>query len=259
LIDEERYMKKTAAILLVLFSVFNGISYGDVCSAMSDDVIKKHADLESFTVVSKREVNGLCEIIVNSGNSLIPFYGAGKFIISGEMYENGRALTSDKIYEINMQRFREAKKEVDALVAFTYTPAKVKIETSLYMFTDPLCPYCNKIGADVISLSERLGFRIKVLLYTVHGERGKEKCIEAACRSMDGGSFNLPGYYEQEWKKKETEKAFLCIKGEALVAKTEALSEIIGVDSVPFFFIDDGNYVSGASMEEVEALFGDKQ
>jgi protein-disulfide isomerase len=123
------------------------------------------------------------------------------------------------------------------------------------MFTDPLCPFCNRIGGEVIKLSDRLGFKLKILLLNVHGEKGRAKCIEAVCRNSVNPSFNFIEYNKPEWKNSDAGKEFICQRGSDLVDKIEKLSEKLGIDSVPFFFINDGSFVSGASIEEVELLF----
>lgn len=242
-----------AAVLIFASSVES--SRGEVCQELTPQLIKNHLALDEFTVVSVRELNGLCEVIINSNNRLITFYGNRKFLVSGEMYENGVSLTESKLYDINKSILKSAINDIDGCVVFTYEPTEIKTETTLYMFTDPLCPFCNKAGGEIKEISDRLGFRVKVLLLNVHGEKGRAKCIEAVCRNAANPSFNLAEYNSPEWKKGDADKEFACQKGSELVDRTEKLSEKLGIDSVPFFFINDGRHVSGASIEDVELLF----
>lgn len=242
-----------AALLIIL--LFQGISRGDTCQEITPDIIKKHLSLDEFSVTSKRELNGLCELIISTENRFITLYGNKSYMISGEMYENGISLTERKLYDVNKSILKNGVREAEGCVVFSYSPAEVKTETILYMFTDPLCPFCNRIGGEIKALSDRLGFKVKVLLLNVHGEKGREKCIEAVCRNYSDPSFNFSEYNKPEWKKSDTKKEFICPKGSELVDKTEKLSEKLGIDSVPFFFINDGSHVSGASIEDVELLF----
>lgn len=245
----------TVAAVFVTIFLFQGASKGNTCKEVTDEVITKHLALETFTVMSRRELNGLCEVIINTENRVISFYGNKKFLISGEMYENGSSLTESMLYDINKSLLKSSISEVESCAVFTYLPAEVKTEKTLYMFTDPLCPFCNRIGGEIKVLSDRVGFKVKVLLLNVHGEKGRERCIEAVCRNSVNPSFNFIEYNKPEWKKSDTKKEFICPKGSEVVDKTEKLSEKLGIDSVPFFFVNDGRHVSGASIEDVELLF----
>jgi len=252
-------MKKMIVALLLVFFPFAEFSWGDVCGDLTDDVIKKQLDVEEFRVVSKREVNGVCELIITINSRLIPFYGNRKYLVSGEMYVNGVSLTRNAIYNIIKTRIVSSLGEVNRCVVFSYNPPEIRMDTTLYMFTDPLCPFCNKISGEIRELSDRLGFKVKVLLLNVHGERGRVKCIEAICRNSADPSFNFIEYNRPGWKKKSAETGFLCKEGGNLLDRIDLLSEKIGIDSVPFFFVDDGRHVSGASIEEVRLLFNDKR
>lgn len=247
-------IQAVAAALLVLVAV-QSVAKDDICKEVTDEVIKKHLEFDVFKVVSRREVHGLCELLIDTDNRLLPYYGTRDFLISGEMYENGISLAESKLYELKKTVISSAVKEADECVAFVYEPAKIKTENALYMFTDPLCPYCSKAGVEIKALADRLGFRVNILFFNVHGERGRAKSIEAICRNALDPSFNLEAYNGQEWKKSEPDKKFDCKKGKEFLDKTEKLCEKLGVDSVPFFFINDGTYVSGAVIDEVERMF----
>ncbi len=247
-------IQAVATALFILIAV-QSVAKDDICKEVTDEVIKKHLEFDSFKVVSRREVHGLCELLIDTDNRLLPYYGTRDFLISGEMYENGISLAESKLYELKKTAISSAIKEADECVAFVYEPPKIKTQSALYMFTDPLCPYCSKAGVDIKALADRLGFRVKVLFFNVHGERGRVKCIEAICRNTSDPSFNLEAYNGQEWKKNAPDRKFECTKGGELLDKTEKLCEKLGVDSVPFFFVDNGNYVSGAMIDEVAKMF----
>lgn len=243
-----------AAVFVAMF-LFQGASEANTCNEVTDEVIKKHLALDTFTVMSKRELNGLCEVFINTENRVLSFYGNKKFLISGEMFENGGSLTESMLYKINKSVLKSSISEVESCAVFSYSPAVVKTEKTLYMFTDPLCPFCNRIGGEIKVLSDKMGFKVKILLLNVHGEKGRERCIEAVCRNSVNPSFDFIEYNKPEWKKSGARKEFICPKGSELVDKTDKLSEKLGIDSVPFFFVNDGRHVSGASIEDVELLF----
>lgn len=241
--------------LLVPASFASLYSEPDKCSRITDEIISKHLPVSEFSVVSKREVRGVCEVVINVSNRIIPLYGNEDFLISGDMYNNRANITKEKIYDINRSAFLENKTTLDGLAAFEYKPAEIKSERVLYMFTEPLCPYCHKAGSEVKRLSDKYGIKVKVLLVTMKGEEGRRKCIEAACRHfMLKEQFNFVHYNELGWKKEIPDEKYICGQGIELIRKTEEVSNKMNIDGIPLFYLDNGEYVSGADIEALEVL-----
>lgn len=228
----------------------------DKCSKISIDTISKQIPVSDFKIISTRELHGLCEIIINISGRVIPLYGGEDFLISGDLFHEKKNITRDKVSELNKKVFLENKKSLDELVAFEYKPAEIKTDKKIYMFTEPLCPYCHRAGGEIKTMADKYGFVVKILLLSMKGEEGQRKCIEAACRHyIFEDKFNLEQYNQIEWKKEKVEEKFICEKGVELVKKTEELSEKLNIDGIPVFYTNEGDYVSGADMEALEKFF----
>lgn len=254
------FITKTISVIILMLSLNNSL-YSDSgrCSRITAETIKNHIPVTGFEILSTREVEGFCEIIISINSRIVPLYGDEKYLISGDLYQSKKNVTKDKIYQVNKKNFLENKSALDQLTAFEYTPAVIQSDKILYMFTEPLCPYCHKAGGEVKKLADKYGFKIKVLLITMKGEEGKRKCIEAACRHfIFKEKFNIDQYNQIEWKQAKTDEEFICEKGIQLIEKTEELSNKMNIDGIPLFYLNNGDYVSGAEIEALEQLINQK-
>ncbi len=249
-------MRKSIFTVFLIFSFYVFLySETDKCSKITVETISKHLPISNFTIISSREVQGVCEIIININNRIIPLYGDENYLISGDLFHNRVNVTKDKIYEVNKSIFLENKNALDEVVAFEYKPKEIKSEKVLYMFTEPYCPYCHRAGEEVKKMADKYGITVKVLLVTMKGEEGRKKCIEAACRHfIFNEKFNLEEYNQLEWKQKKPDEEFICEKGGILIKKTEELSNKMNIDGIPLFYLNNGDYISGADMEALELL-----
>ena len=251
---------KSSFLLFIVFSSFTFLyPESDKCGRITPEIISRHVPISGFDIISSRDIHGLCEIIINVNDRIIPLYGNEDCLVAGDLFHERRNATKDKIYEINKKNFLANKNTLDELVAFEYKPAEVKQEKVLYMFTEPLCPYCHQAGIEVKKLADKYGITVKVLLVSMRGEDGKKKCVEAACRHyIYKDKFNLEEYNQIEWKKEKPDEGFICEKGIALIKKTEELSKKMSIDGIPLFYINSGDYVSGADIEALELLINSR-
>lgn len=251
----------TKSILtFIIISFFTSVSAeNDVCRKINNEAILKNIPVSDFKILSTREIEGICEVIININDRVIPLYGNENFLVSGDLFKNRQNITKDMIYNVNRKAFLDIKKNIDDIVAFEYRPKEIKSEKVVYMFTEPLCPYCHKAGSEVKNLADRYGFTVKVLLVSMKGEEGKRKCIEAACRNfIFKEKFNLEQYNQLEWKKEKPDEQFICEKGAALIKKTEEISNRLYIDGIPVFYLNNGDYISGAEMNALEQLIKSK-
>jgi len=63
-------------------------AFAGVCNEVNEELLQKHAPIPPYKVVSKREVKGLCELILNINGDLVPVYATKDFILAGEMFSN---------------------------------------------------------------------------------------------------------------------------------------------------------------------------
>lgn len=249
------FIIKIFFVFILFFSYSYLFSESEKCNRITDVTISKHIPIADFKILSKREIHGVCEVIINVNSRIIPLYGDENYLISGDLFYNKKNITKENIYEVNKKNFLKNKTSMDELTAFEYKPGNIKPGKTIYMFTEPLCPYCHKAGGEVKKLADQYGYSVKVLLVSMKGEEGKRKCIEAACRHfIFKENFNLEQYNQIEWKKEKTENEFICEKGISLIKQTEELSNKMNVDGIPLFYTDNGDSVSGADMEALEKL-----
>jgi len=241
-------MKKFLLFLTVSITalVYNQISAAeDSCSHVTESFVKSHIAVSRVEIVSKTPVNGFCQVILKLNNKLIPLYTGKDFVIAGDMYQNRKKITKEAINRIKSDNFKKNRKQLDDSVAIIYEPQK-KTGPVIYMFTEPLCPYCHDAGEKIRKISDKYGATIKLVLYSVHGEKGVKKCVEAACRG-----FNLVEYNEIKWKTAKGSEKYQCRRGRDLVARAETISEKLGLEGVPAFFLDDGTFINGADMKKI--------
>lgn len=242
-------MKKILALLVLSLSTgifVAGESAPDPCSAVNETAIRIHLPLKDFTIESKQRRHGLCEVILRVKGRLIPVYAGENFMIAGDLYVYQKKITAETIEVIKKKTFTAHVPLIEKSVAITYEPKK-KSGRTIYFFTDPLCPYCHQAGEGIRKLADRYGVTLKVLLSSVHGQKGTDKSVEAVCRK-----FTFSRYNDLKWKTRKSEKKHLCQRGKELVASAEKISDSLGIEGVPAFYIDNGFFVSGGDIKKIE-------
>ena len=168
------------------------------------------------------------------------------------MIQNRKQVTEAKIDALKAERFKKILPELDSVVSITYKPEKTT-HRKIYMITDPLCPYCNMAAKKIIPLADKFGVEVRAVLYSVHGEKGELKAVEAICKKM-----TLNQYAEEEWKTLPFLEDNRCREGESLIDNTKEIIRKTGITGVPVFVSDTGQFVNGANMTAVESLLRDK-
>ncbi len=246
--------KISIIIALLAVTLFNRetMTAGDPCSGKEKEFIKKHLPIDDFSIVSRKPVRGMCEIIVNFNDQLIPLYAGSDFILTGNLYGEGIKLTEESINSIKAGNFRKQMERVKKAVSFSYIPP-VRKGKSVYMFTDPLCGYCNNAIKSIKGLADKHGAVFNFILISFHGEKGKAKAIEAVCRKFGFGEYSKP-----EWKKSKVMAIHRCGEGEEAFRRGSTLLDLLGIEGVPAFYIDDGTFISGSEMELLDRVLGRK-
>ncbi len=234
-------------LLLAAGLLFAESNKENPCSGVSEKTVRAHLPVAEFTIESKQPRFGLCEVILRVKGRLVPLYGKKNFFIAGDLYLEKTKVTGHALSRVQKRIFISQRSRIEKNVVMTYAPKK-STKRVLYLFTDPLCPYCHEAGEAAMKLADRYNVTLKVLLYPVHGEKGVKKSVEAVCRK-----FTFQQYNNLKWKSAEADDSFQCARGKRLVKEAEVISESLGIDGVPAFYFDNGVFVSGADMKEVEA------
>jgi thiol:disulfide interchange protein DsbC len=241
------------AIMISIFQPSPCLS-ADLCSRIDISTISDMAgvDLTKALIVSKTQIQDpdLCQVILKIPGRYIPCYVSDNSLILGHLYRDGQNISQHRISETKKSVFAAKTAELDKLVAFSYRPSvgPVGERRTLYLITDPLCPYCHEIEPQLRDLADKHNLQVNLILYSVHGSHGKEKCIEAVCRNF---SFNE--YINDGWRKKDPGR-YDCDKGRLLIENTRKTASEIGIESVPMFILDDGRSITGADLTALEML-----
>ena len=244
-------------ICLVLTIILGLISFcfaetHNPCDQVDMNWLRTHSPIPQGEIVSKSDMGSLCEIILQFGNEYVPVFSGDDFIIAGEMIKHRKQVTLAKINALKADGFKKLLPKLDSVAAITYKPEKESTR-KVYMITDPLCPYCNLAAKKIVPLADKLGVEVKAVLYSVHGEKGEQKSVEAICKKM-----SLNQYAEEEWKRLPFLEDYRCKKGEQLIADTRDIIMKTGITGVPVFITHTGQFVNGANMAAVEALLTGK-
>jgi len=229
--------KIIAALLFLGMSTTGIASTSNPCSGVNIDFLRKHVPVPPAEIVSKRPTDGgLCEVILKINEEYVPVYTGSTFVIAGEMFKNRHQVTQERIAKLKAENFVKLRKEADKLVAFVYKP-KGKIKHTLYMFTDPVCPFCHKAEENIKQIADEYHTQVKFIFFPVHIPAGREKAIEPVCRKLDAET-----YLKGDWKKdsdKNSDK-YQCEKGKKLLEDSARLARRLGIRGVPTFFLENG-------------------
>lgn len=219
----------------------------NTCANVNINTIAQNVMLPTninLKVVSKRPLgNDFCEIVCKTQNQYITFYtpSNGKYVIRGWLFKDKNNLTGARLAKMQNAAFKSLKPDLDKQVAFKYTP-KGHINTTTYMITDPLCPFCHKAEDQIKKIADEYHTEINFILFSVHGEQGQNKIVEAICRN-----FSADEYLSDTWKK--SSRKYDCEKGIKQLNQTRTIVQKLGIRGVPVFYIRDGQMISGANMD----------
>ena len=215
-----------------------GIGYSGVC----DFDLKTHLPNipPSAEVVEKREVHGLCEIVVSHPMGEVIFYGKKDFLILGNMIVKGRDITSERISKRRSALFKKHHRDLEKLVGLTY--GKGKGQSYFYFISDPDCPYCQAVKRGVRELADKHRWTVKVVWYPLPIHPGADKKAESfICEKK-----TYDDYIKDNWGSKE------CKEGKEKVKKALELLQKLRIGGTPTFIFPDGSMVMGADLDRLE-------
>jgi len=229
--------------LLVWVGVAFASDMADPCSAITLASLRQQVPIPPATILSKKAVAGMCEVILDIRGQYVPVYAGPDYVIAGEMFKDRRQVTQKTITGLRAKRFRALKREVDKCVAMTLKPSSGKVDKTVYMITDPVCPFCHRAESRLREFADKYGAEFKLILYSVHPPVGRRKAVEAVCRGL-----SAEAYLDGKWKQENLTDKYQCKAGADLIKRTEQLVRKLGVRGVPMFYLSDGTLVQGANM-----------
>lgn len=239
-------------LALIIGVVFRpGTAYaGDLCDPITIETMKRHIPTPQAEIISKREVMGMCEVILKIGAENVPVYATDKFVLAGELFSEKKQITRETLDKLeglaaeeNKKIFYQIRPKLDAFAGITYTP-KGKVKHRLYMFGSPLCGYCTKASREIQPILDETGTELVILLQG--GGDARTKSIQAICSKVD-----LQGYNSRKW---ETASIDNCKSAEKKVDGASEVASQLHIRGVPTFFVDDGTMVIGANLPELKRI-----
>jgi len=239
-------------VLALMFLLGADARAAGPCDGVTLDAIKAQVPLPPARIVSMRPAHGLCEVILSMAKSgeNVPVYVGKDFIIAGEMFSARRQVTQEQIEKLKKAEFLKLKPRLDEAVAIDYRPSGETGRT-IYMFTDPVCPFCKKAETGIKQLADEYHAELKILFFPVHIPVGRDMAVKAVCKNLD-----LDHYLDKTWEK-DGDKVN-CKKGADLLKKSSDLARRLGVRGVPCFYLDNGRSVTGAYLPGLERLLTTK-
>ena len=238
---------KKILLLMTVFMFITSICFAKKpCKGKDIDWLRKHIPIPVSTIESKKSVNGMCEIILKAGTQFIPVYAGKDFVLAGEMFQEKIRKTEATLNSIKTKIAKNSTEELNKAVAFTYTPEN-STGKSIYMITDPLCPYCSKAAIGIKKIADETKTNIKVILYTVHGEDGIKKCEKAICNN-----YSFEKYINTDWKSEKVEE-INCDSADELMKTAATVAQKIGITGVPAFVFEDGKQIAGGNLDKIRA------
>jgi len=216
---------------IALLSTLFVFSFADVCEQVD---LKKHfpfmpSDVE---VLQKREVFGLCELVVRQKpNQPFTLYAGKDFVLVGELVSEGRSFSRESIKKAQEKLFAELIPKLRQVIATTYG----KGEKEVFFVSDPDCPFCQGIKAKVKQLADERGYKVHLVWFPLQiHPQAKEKTISFICEKRTYEHYLADAYGKSS-----------CEEGRQKVQKAlDLLSSF--VDGTPTFIFSDGRVVVGA-------------
>ncbi len=215
----------------------------DACTDITMQALRAQVPIPPAVILSRRDVNGVCEVILDIRGQMVPVYAGRNYAIAGEMYQAKKQITQDKLNQLKAKRFRSLKAEVKKCVAMTLKPKDKAVTKTVYMITDPVCPFCHRAETRLKEFAAKYGAEFKFVFNSVHLPVGREKAIEAVCRKL-----SAEDYLKDSWKKDNKTQQYQCAGGVELIKRSESLARKLGVRGVPLFYLENGETVVGANM-----------
>ncbi|HID79325.1 MAG TPA: DsbC family protein [Aquifex aeolicus] len=203
--------------------------------------------------IKKAPLKGLCEAVVSVGGQKVIFYTdeSGRYLLLGRGplvaildTQTKEDLTQKELQELNKLSPNQLR-ELEKYVAFTYG----KSGKVVYLFTDPECPFCQRLEPTLKKLADEGKIRVKVILFPLpFHTHAKEKSVAIVCRNI-GWEGLTKDYWTSD--KMEKLKGWQCQKGENFVEDSVEIGKKYGISGTPTIITQEGKKVVGALPEKM--------
>jgi thiol:disulfide interchange protein DsbC len=190
----------------------------------------------NFSAVEKTPIPGLYLVRIN-GTQFIYVGETGEYVVTGDMYRARpglfvpvKDLAADKIRQGLM-----AGVEKEDMIIF---PAKDKVKSVLYVFTDVDCYYCQKLHNEAVSTLNSRGVEVRYLAYPRAGLNSESyrKIASAWCAEDKLKALTA-------LKQSKPIRENVCDSNP--VAAQYSLGQEVGVNGTPALILEDGTLLPG--------------
>jgi len=191
--------------------------------------------------VSPSSLPGFCEAVVGSGGpfkNVIYVDQKGEYAFLGQLVnlKTGENLTRKRVMELSKLTPSQMK-ELEKYVAFTAG----KGPKTVYLITDPDCPFCKKLEKTLSELIAEGKITVKVILMPLERlhPKAKEKCVALIC-DKKGFAELMAGYTSTNQ----------CEEGKKKVEEAQKYLASLGIRGTPALVLPDGRILRGALPKE---------
>ncbi len=153
-------------------------------------------------------------------------------------------LTSGRAYGITWS-------QLNKYVFASYTPSRFTGKT-LYVFEDPLCPYCDKLNKHIVKYSNESGYRIDFIFKIIHGRQAFNYAVKFVCGHLNIDNANFVKYTEMDYR------GGYCSYGKNLVMDDLDIDNDLDINITPTFLSNMGFRETGLSLSAVKKGLGIK-
>jgi len=257
-------MRKTIFFILFCFCIISNLHAENFCENIDIQWLEKHAPFpENAEIISKKQVFGLCEVIVLINTDPVSLYCGNDFFISGRMFKNNEAITS-KTVESLAERINQRKKEADdkekaeadkRLLFFKQNTDKLKEFTAfefgslnpekrVFVITDPDCSHCKHILMWLRENAEEMKIRVGTIIYPLMGDESRDMAAKAVCND-----FGISEYLEMKYDS----KPYICEKSQSFFMRQESFFENANLKFIPYIVDSECTWsVEGADIEALK-------
>lgn len=185
-----------------------------------------------LTSVTPSPIAGIYEVV--AGSDVIYMTADGKYMFQGVLvdFEARKNLTEARRVGIRADLLKQIKDEDTIIYAPMGTP-----KHTITVFTDPSCPYCRKLHAEVPELVKN-GVKVRYVLYPRAG-------LDSAVGRSSVGIMCAKDRKAEMDKSLAGQTASLPMCETHPLAKQLELGGALGLEGTPYIITDEGVVISG--------------
>ncbi len=137
--------------------------------ALRDHLESNYPDFQ-VDGIHETPLPGIYEVI--SGTDVMYVSGDGRYLLQGSLVDldEGRNLTQQRRGDL----VRDKVEQVSSDSMLIYPPANgADVRYRITVFTDPTCPYCQRLHEDLMELRQEFALQVRYLMFPRAGLNGK--------------------------------------------------------------------------------------